>query len=269
MWLLSLLPSSRSVNAGGSSIGGERSGENRGEDGVEELLQKFVQDVQNLYGEDLVSVLLYGSAAAGEHVAGRSDINVAVILREITPALLRKGSGRIRAWRGQGFATPVFFDPDFLRTALDVFPIEFLDMQERHRTLWGPDPLAGLDIGRGNLRLQCEQELRGKVLKLRQAYVESAQAPDALERVLMAAVSSLVVLSRTLLRLGGADPGGGAEAVLERIQARFGAPTVNLRKALQFKRGEIRLTGSSLEAVYQEILDEVRGLVKVVDVLPA
>ncbi len=236
---------------------------------VEELLQGFVREVQGLYEDDLMSVLLYGSAAVNEHVSGRSDINVALILRRLTPALLRKAASHIRGWHRQGFATPLFFDPETLHASLDVFPIEFLDMQERHRTLWGPDLLAGLHIGRSNLRLQCEQELRGKWLKLCQAYVEGANAPSDLERILRVALSSIVVLARTLLRLSGEDPGGTADAVLDRTQARCGASTANLRKAYQVKRGDIRLAGSGLETLYQGVLEEIQGLVRVVDALVA
>ena len=236
---------------------------------MEQVLQKFVQDVQGVYGDDLLAILLYGSAATGEHVAGRSDINVAVILRRLTPALLRKAAGHIRGWHHRGFATPLFFDPETLHASLDVFPIEFLDMQERHRTLWGPDLLAGLQIGRGNLRLQCEQELRGKWLKLCQSYVEGASTPSDLERILRVALSSIVVLARTLLRLGGEDPGGAADAVLDRTQVRFGASTASLRKAYQVKRGDLRLEGSDLETLYHEVLEEVQGLVRVVDGLAA
>ncbi|MEK7204448.1 MAG: hypothetical protein AAB254_02975 [candidate division NC10 bacterium] len=236
---------------------------------MEQLLRKFVQETQDLYGEDLVAVFLYGSAAADEHVPGRSDINVAVILRRLTAALLRKASGSLRNWHRQGFATPLFLDPDTLHASLDAFPIEFLDMQERHRTLWGPDVLADLHIGRGNLRFQCEQELRGKLLKLCQSYVESAHTPTELERILGIAVPSIVVLARTLLRLGGEDPSGGTDTVLERTQARFGAFTTSLRRAHQLKRGDIRLAGSGLETLYQEVLEEVQGLVRVVDGLAA
>jgi hypothetical protein len=236
---------------------------------VEQILQQFVRDVQGLYGGDLVAVVLYGSVAAGEHVPGRSDINVVVVLRQLTPALLRKAASHLRSWHRQGFATPLFFDPESLHDSLDVFPIEFLDMQERHRTLLGPDLFAGLHIERRNLRLQCEQELRGKLMKLRQSYVESAHAPGDLERVLMAAASSIVVLARTLLRLGGDDPGGGADAVLEKAQARFAVSTTALRQACQLKRGHIRLAGSGVEALYREVLEEVHGLVRVVDGLRA
>jgi predicted nucleotidyltransferase len=236
---------------------------------MEQVLQEFIQDVQGLYGGDLVAVFLYGSVAAGEHVPGRSDINTAVVLRQLTPALLRKAASHLRRWYRHGFATPLFLDPGSLHDSLDVFPIEFLDMQERHRALWGPDLFEGLHIERRNLRLQCEQELRGKLMKLRQSYVESAHAPRDLERVLVAAASSIVVLARTLLRLGGGDPGGGADAVLENAQARFTASTTALRKACQLKRGHIRLAGSGLEELYREVMEEVQGLVKVVDELDA
>ncbi|HSB68159.1 MAG TPA: hypothetical protein VLT62_02335 [Candidatus Methylomirabilis sp.] len=235
---------------------------------MEKVLERFVQDVQGLYAEDLLAILLYGSAASGEHVIGRSDLNVAIVLRRVAPPLLRKAAAHLRTWHRQGFATPMFFDPDFLQASLDVFAIEFLDMQERHRVLWGVDPFADLAIGRGNLRLQCEQELRGKLLRLRQSYVESAQTPSELERILGVAVSSLVVLARTLLRLGGEDPSGGADDILKRVQARFGVSSASLRKAWQVKRGDLRMTGAGLESLYQDVLGEVEGLVRTIDALP-
>jgi len=241
----------------------------QGDGPVEQILEAFTQEVHDLYGGDLVAVVLYGSAATGEHVAGASDINVAVVVRQVTSALLRKARTRIRAWHRQGFATPLFFDPETIQGSLDVFPIEFLDMQERHRILWGPDLLAPLRIGGGNLRLQCEQELRGKLLRLRQAYVESAGSPDDLRRVLLVAAGSLLVLLRTLLRLGGADPSGGAEAVLQRAEARFGTSTAHLGQVYQVKRGEIRLVGSALDGLFQGVVEEVENLVRVVDGLGA
>lgn len=236
---------------------------------MDQILDGFVRDVQSLYGHDLLAVFLYGSAATGEHIRGRSDINVTVVLDRLSPALLRKASGRLRSWSRQGLATPLFFDPKFLRDASDVFPIELLDMQQRHRMLWGPDLLAELRITREALRRQCEQELRGKLLKLRQAYVESSPSPKNLEGVLAAATSGLVVLARMLLYLAGAEETGGTEAVLARVEAQFGVGVPSLQKAWRLKRGETRVTGSDLDLLYQAVLEEFQRLVEVVDALPA
>lgn len=235
---------------------------------MEQALDRFVRDVQDLYGGDLVAVFLYGSATTGEHVAGRSDINVGVVLSRLTPVLLRKASGHLRAWARQGFATPAFFDPQFLHDALDVFPIEFLDIQIHHRTLWGPDLLADLRIGAEPLRRQCERELRGTLLKLRQAYVESSSSPKDLEAVLVSAANGLMVLARTLLRLAHGEEGASTEAVLDHVETQFGVSAANLRKAWRLKRGEIRVTGSELGALYQAVLEEFQRLVQVVDALP-
>jgi hypothetical protein len=236
---------------------------------METILQEFATEVGALYGEELVSVFLYGSVVSGGHVKGRSDINTGIVLRRLSPALLRKATPRLRRWQRQGFATPLFLDPDFLHTSLDVFPIEFLDIQEHHRLLSGPDLLAELHIGRANLRLQCEQEVKGKLLRLHQTYAESSDSPPDLEKVLMAAVSSGVVLARTLLRLGGEDAGGGAEAVFARVEARFGVAAPGLTRAYRLKQGEIRVTGSGLDELYQEVLEAFRELARVVDALPA
>lgn len=236
---------------------------------MEQVLNEFVREVQHLYGSDLVAVFLYGSAVTGEHVPGRSDINVAVLLAEVTAAALRKASGKLRGWARQGFATPVFFDVEFLRDALDVFPIELLDMQERHRMLSGPDVLAGLQIDAGALRRQCEQELRGTLLKLRQAYLESSPSPKDLQIVLTAAASGLVVLARTLLHLARADESGGTEAVFRRVETQFGVRVAHLRKAWQLKRGEARVTGSEIDLLYQGVLEEFQHLVRVANALPA
>lgn len=235
---------------------------------MHEILEQFLQDVQTLFRGDLVAVYLYGSAVTGEHVAGRSDINTVVVLHEITPEFLRRASSHLRFWHRQGMATPLFMDPDFVRTALDVFPIEFQDMRDRHRVLWGPDLLADLVIERANVRRQCEQELRGKLLKLRQTYLESAHTPKQLEVILVSAAASLIVLSRALLYLAGEDSGGGSTGVLERIASRFAIPTSNLLKAVQLKRGEVRVTGSNLESLYHGVLLEFDRLVRVVDGLP-
>lgn len=192
-----------------------------------------------------------------------------VVLTQLTPVLLRKATGHLRAWSRQGFATPVFFDPQVLRDSLDVFPIEFLDMQLHHRQLWGPDLLADLRIGAEPLRRQCERELRGSLLRLRQAYVESSRSPKDLEAVLASATSSLMVLARTLLRLASEQEDSTTEAALDHVEARFGVRVAHLRKAWRLKRGEILVTGSELETLYQAVLEEFQRLVQVVDALPA
>ena len=232
---------------------------------MERKLETLLDDLQHMFPGDLIAVFLYGSAAAGEHVSGRSDINVGVVLRNVEAATLRKASARIGAWHRLGFSTPLFIDPDFLQGAVDVFPIEFQDMRDRHRVLFGPDVLAGLQISEHDLRRQCEQELRGKLLKLRQTYIESAQDPETLGAVLIPAVSSIAVLARMLLRLHGHDPSGRTDAVFARVHERLGVQTGALLTAWQLKTRAVRRTGSELERLFADVIEATAHLAQVAD----
>jgi len=99
--------------------------------------------------------------------------------------------------------------------------------------------------------------------------VESSGSPRDLEAVLVSVASGLMVLARTLLRLAHVEEGGTTEAALDRVETQFGVSAANLRKAWRLKRGEIRVTGSELDVLYQSVLEEFQRLVQVVDALPA
>ena len=137
-------------------------------------LDDFVLDCRALFGDDLVSVFLYGSAAGEDFIPGVSDYNLGVVLRSVRPEHLRRAALKVPRWRRRRIGAPLFLDPAFIRQSLDVFPIEFTEMTEAHRVLYGPDPFAGLTVGLRNLRHQCEFEVRGKLLALRTAYLRAA-----------------------------------------------------------------------------------------------
>ncbi|MBP2673116.1 MAG: hypothetical protein H6Q85_3182 [candidate division NC10 bacterium] len=87
--------------------------------------------------------------------------------------------------------------------------------------------------------------------------------------MLVSAISGLVVLARTLLRLAGREDSGSTAAVLDRVETKFNVSAANLRKAWRLKRGEIRVTGAEMDMLYQGVLEEFQRLVQVVDALPA
>jgi hypothetical protein len=232
---------------------------------VPAILERFVDDVRGLYGEDLVAVVLYGSAVTGEHIPGRSDLNLLVLLRAVTAGHLRRAHPRIARWRKAGIVAPLFLDPHYLETSTDVFPLELLDLQGQHRVLYGSDEvLRGLRVDPGNLRLQCEQELRGKLLRLRQVYLETAGDARRVAALLTESVSSFLVLLRALLRLAGRPVPSGREAVLADAAA-LGLPTAAMRDVLGLRRGEIRIRGAEADRLFDRYLAEVERLVEAGD----
>src|SRR4051794_7782471 len=111
---------------------------------MDKLLAQLVEKLQKAYGERLVSVVLYGSAAAGDHQAKFSDYNILCVLSEITPRELAAGEDIFRWWREQSSPAPLLLTEHEVATSTDCFAIEFLDIQRSHRILFGKDVITGL-----------------------------------------------------------------------------------------------------------------------------
>src|SRR3954463_1306624 len=134
-------------------------------------LQAFIDDLRTTHGKNLISVTLYGSAAANDFVRNRSDVNLLIVLKEITPAELRNAHGAIREWHKLGHPVPIYFTAAEVHDAADVFPIEFYQMEKVRRVVYGEDVLASISLTDANLRHQVEYELRSKLMLLRRQYI--------------------------------------------------------------------------------------------------
>ncbi|MFZ0061862.1 MAG: hypothetical protein WAL47_07465, partial [Pyrinomonadaceae bacterium] len=137
---------------------------------AQEALNGLIQDLRATHGDNLASVVLYGSAAAGDHVELRSDYNLLISLHRITPADLRQAQAPMREWQRLGHPLPVYFTVEELSDAADVFPIEFHQMSQARILLYGTDPFEFVKLSDVHLRHQAEYELRSKLIQLRRLY---------------------------------------------------------------------------------------------------
>lgn len=234
---------------------------------TEQVIEKFTHEIQTLYGDDLVSLILYGSAAGADFVPDRSDLNFLVVLKRVTPEALRKAMPLVRAWHRQKIATPLFVDPEFLQSSLDLFPIEFLDMQEQHRLLAGTDILLDLEISPKNLRLQCEEELKGKLLNLRRAYLETAGRVEALEGLMTRSLKSFLTVVRHLLRLKGLQPAHEFLEILVQAEEAFGISLEAIRDVHSLRLGMIRLDKSNAQTLFERYLADIEQLAACADTI--
>jgi predicted nucleotidyltransferase len=177
-------------------------------------VREFLAAASKAAGKKLLSVVLYGSAARGDYHEKTSDWNFILVLEDLKPETLESLSPLIRPWVAKGQPTPRLFTPELIAHSADVFPIEMLDLQNSRAVLAGRDPFAGLSIGRAHLRLQCERELRTKLMRLREAYIECHDRPAELERLLTTSYTTFVALFRGCLSLmHGVIPRQNAEVV--------------------------------------------------------
>ncbi|HEV3049436.1 MAG TPA: nucleotidyltransferase domain-containing protein [Longimicrobium sp.] len=234
-------------------------------EGPEERARRFAREMEAVYGADLASVVLYGSAARGEYRPGTSDLNVLVLLNDVSPAALRKASEAARAWVAEGNPPPLMMSVDEWRGSADVWAIELADMRDAHVAVTGPDPFQGLEIRLEDLRMQCERELKGKQIQLRERYLLFAGQPAELGELLTRSFSTFLVLFRTVLRLSGEGGVRDAETVVQRVAERAGFNPVPVVEVLRARTAGHKLNPQADSPVVVGYLDAVARVVEYVD----
>jgi predicted nucleotidyltransferase len=163
--------------------------------------EQLAKQLADALPDQLRSVVLYGSAAAGDFVPGASNYNLLVVVESLTVAELDRLAPTIAAWIRAGNPQPLLFTPHQLSASRDAFPIELLDIRQSRRVLWGEDSLADMVVKPGDLRLQVERELTGKLLKLRARYLQAAGNSEAVAQLMLQSLSTFLVLFRAALRV--------------------------------------------------------------------
>jgi hypothetical protein len=230
-------------------------------------LDELVAQLRKAFGDGLRSVVLYGSAAAGEHIAKRSDYNVLVLVDAIDLDLLQREASIARAWAEGGNPPPLTLTVAEWRASSDVFPIEYADILERHRVLHGAPPFDGIAVDRRDLRLQLEYQAMGKLLQLRQGILAAGGDRGRLVEMLAASLSTFMVLFRALLRYQGESPPTDYEALARRVAERTGIAAAPFERVVRHVRGAERIAPADVEPVLSEYLAGARRLAHFIDQL--
>ena len=231
---------------------------------MEQKLQQLVERLREAHQDRLLSVILYGSGATGDHHEQFSDLNVLCVLKQVTPAELGASEPVFKWWRAQGNPSPLLLSDQEARTSSDCFPIEFKDMQERRRVLYGQDVMEGLSIDKSFYRAQIEHELRAKLLRLRQKAAGVLNDKQALLRLMIDSVSTFLVLSRHALLLAGV-PTGFEKREIARNLASAGASPAPFDVLLDVREQKKKTADADPDVLFSSYLKEIEAVVAFVD----
>ena len=228
-------------------------------------LEELVSQLRSAYGAALRSIVLYGSAAAGEQTK-RSDQNVLVIVDSLDAQRLTAASAASRAWAEAGNPAPLTLTSAEWRGSADIFPMEYADILERHRVLFGDPPFEGIRVDLANLRLQLEKEAMGTVIKLRQGILAAGNDNQRLLDLLSASVSPIMIVFRAFLRLHAETPPGDKLALAEAVAKRAGFDATPFARVVRHVRGEAPLKPADVGPVLAGYVKGMEQLVTYLDV---
>ncbi len=234
---------------------------------AEKQLDEFISRIQKAAGDNLRTVILYGSAAAGDFNPEFSNLNLLCILRDIDFGHLSAIASVVEWWHRDKHPAPLVMTRDELERSVDVFPIELLDMQQHHRVLFGENVVTGLQIPMRLHRAQVEYELREKLILLRQRLMLAAGKERELWELLLRSLPAFATLIRhALIALGDVAPRTKREAV-SALATRIPFDPTPLLQLLDIREHKVDRRTLAVNDVFARYLAAVQQVTAAVDTM--
>jgi len=233
----------------------------------EEIFPDITKDYRKIYGDALISVILYGSAAGEDYRPGKSDLNFVIVLSEEAIDHLDKAIETVSRWRKRNVATPLFMTKSYIASSLDSYPLEFLNMQKGYVLVYGEDVLKNISFEPRHLRLQCEREIKGKLLLLRERFLETEGKPRRIKELTGESITAFVSIFGGLLYLKDVEIPSSRREIVETLAREIPIDGNVFMNCLDMKEEKKKFTSSDINDIFMAYLVEVRRLWEFVDEL--
>lgn len=231
----------------------------------EKKINDFVSRLRTAAGTNLESVILFGSAVAGDFHPEFSNVNLFCVLRDSSFAALQAVAPAVRWWDAQKQPAPLFMTRDEMTRSNDVFTIELLDIRQHHRVLFGEDVFQGLSIPTKFHRIQVEYELGEKLALLRQHLLLASGNDARMWELLLRSVSSFATLFRHALMVLGYDAPVGKREAVDALSKQIGFDASAFLQALDVREGKADRKKFDVADVFSRYLAALEQVTATVD----
>src|SRR5580704_282468 len=189
---------------------------------IAEVLNSFLQSAKDAFGADLLSIVLFGSAAEGK-LHATSDLNLILVLASFHQSKADQLRQPLRVAQSAIQLHPMFLLKAEIPHVARSFAPKFADIRRRRAILFGEDPFATLSIPRDAEIRQLRQQLLNLILRLRAAYVARSLREEQLSLLIAGALGPLRSYAAALLDLEG-RPAVSASQALQLLGAELSIP---------------------------------------------
>jgi hypothetical protein len=232
---------------------------------AEKKIDEFVSRLRAAAGANLESVILFGSAVAGDFHPEYSNVNLFCLIRDGSFNSLQAIAPAVKWWVAQKQPVPLFMTHHEIKRSTDVFTIELIDMQQHHRVLFGEDFLLGLPIPANLHRAQVEYELREKLALLRQHLLTASGNDSRLWELMLQSVSSFATLFRHALIVLGQDAPIGKREAVESLSKLVGFDAWGILRVLDVREGKCDRRRLNVADIFSKYLAALQQVTTAVD----
>ena len=221
-------------------------------DHVSQMLGSFVEASRAAFGDDLRSVILFGSAVEGR-LRPASDVNVLVLLAAFDRAKADRLREPLRTAQTAIRLSAMFLLEAELQPAIESFAVKFGDIARRHRVLFGADPFANATVPRAAAITRLKQTLLNLTLRMREAYISRGLREEQLVAAIAEMAGPLRACAATLLELQGAAE-HSPKVALEKVAGAL-LPGTALLGRISEARTERALPPGTAGATFCDVID--------------
>jgi len=200
---------------------------------VARALSEFVDAAKSALGPDLVSIVLFGSAAEGR-MRPTSDVNLILALARFDRRRIDALREPLRSVHALIRLEAMLILEAEVPAAAEAFAVKFADIRERHRLLHGKDLFAGLQPSRGAALARLRQILLNFILRTRERYALVSLREEQLSTVVADAAGPLRSAAALILQLEGRpaeSPKAALDALANELDSKYSAALANLSRA--------------------------------------
>jgi hypothetical protein len=234
---------------------------------VRSAVETYCQRLLTALGSNIESISVYGSAAGPDFVPGKSNVNLVVVVGRLSQEAMASILDTVKWGQKKRIVPPLLLSSEYVRSSLDVFPIEFYEIKESQVVLSGEDLFTSVEVKPDHLRLECESQLKAALLRTRQAYLEVGMTKRGAESVLHASLTSLIPVFRAMLRLKGLEAPKRKIDVVNSLGEAFDVGTETFTAILRDKAGDEKIGGKEAHQVLGKYTADIEKLATMADQL--
>ncbi len=230
-----------------------------------DIFPDIINDYKTIYGDDLISVILYGSAAGDDYNPGKSDLNFLIVLSEEIIDHLDKAIQTVSRWQKKNVAIPLFMTKAYIESSLDSYPLEFLNMRRRYILVYGEDVLKDISIESDHVRLQCEREIKGKLLLLREGFLQTEGKKRRIKELISASITAFISIFSGILYLRDMEIPETRRGILQAVAKEIPFDVDIFTGCMDVKEGKKEYSSTEINRLFKSYLSEIRKLWEFVD----
>jgi predicted nucleotidyltransferase len=225
---------------------------------IQKDLNDFINQLIQLYSNDLVSIIAFGSCVTGNYIEKKSDINLMIVYSDLNIIDLNKVANLSKTWLKKKAFSPRFISLNNLNNSSKFFQIDVLEIKDMHITLFGKDLYNELTVGKKGVHCQLSYEIKAMRMRIKQQFWRSCGDEQLMLRILLERYTSIIHLSRALLFVYDKPIPKNYNDILDKTKEEFGIPSGFISKMQIIKENSLKPDNDELVQLFTLLMDVIK-----------